>query len=377
MKARQVAALVAAAVAVAAAGDVSFLGRFESRLSFAQYRAGSVLSGDNRIRMALDARPGPGFVVDAAVLARAVHGARELDLVLLLPEVKAESLSDSLRASLRVTVTGGLELDRASATLGWSRFRLRVGKQPMAWGVGYLWNPTEVLPSKSWLDPTYERGGVSALRLEWLGAVGVQVFGLPGPDLAGSAAIGRVSGNVSGFDWALTGWRRPGEAVPTDLFFGGQLKGEILLPGIWCEGGFHPGRDVRPSWWEFVAGTDITLATRTWLAVEYRHNSAGYAGHSGYPVAAWLEQLLGVRNGLGRDQLYASVRHPLAGFSSMVLAGLANLGDRSAVLLPGLQLGVADNVDLYVQAMWSVGSGVSEYGAAGVRGAVCRLALHF
>jgi hypothetical protein len=370
------ASALVAALAAFAPGDVGLSGRYENQASLLAYRDGLALLDENRLRAALEVRPGEPVAFEAAAWARTMHGATTFDLAVLMPEAVADSLPDSLRAGLKVPLAGGFTLDRAFATVNWSRFRLRVGKQPLAWGVGYVWNPAEVIAAKSYIDPAYEREGVNAVRLEWLAPVTVQAIGLPGPDLAGSGAVGRIAGNTLGFDWALTGWRRPDPAAPADVFIGGQVKGELVLPGVWGEGGYHPARGDRPGRWELVAGADYTLPTRTHILAEYRHNSGGRAAR-GYPDTDWLDHVLGRRASLGADYLYAAARQPVAGFSSLALGALANLSDRSAVLMPAVLLGLADNVDLAVFGTWMLGGGDSEYGAPRAKGAVARLSLYF
>ena len=47
-------------------------------------------------------------------------------------------------------------------------FNLRIGKQQLPWGSGYIWNPTNIFHIKNPLDPTYELTGVNAIKAELL-----------------------------------------------------------------------------------------------------------------------------------------------------------------------------------------------------------------
>ncbi|MCG2716555.1 MAG: hypothetical protein L6422_09830, partial [Candidatus Marinimicrobia bacterium] len=44
-------------------------------------------------------------------------------------------------------------------------FDLTLGKQQIAPGVGYAWNPTDIFNLKDLMDPTYENTGISAIKL--------------------------------------------------------------------------------------------------------------------------------------------------------------------------------------------------------------------
>jgi hypothetical protein len=47
------------------------------------------------------------------------------------------------------------------------KIELTLGRQPLAFGTGYAWNPVDVFNHKDFLDPSSELRGVDAVRLRW------------------------------------------------------------------------------------------------------------------------------------------------------------------------------------------------------------------
>jgi hypothetical protein len=360
--------------------DVLLSGRYENQAAVLWYRSGVALLDQNRLRVELDASPDPRVSFDAAVWVETYHGATVLDLTDQLPRGMADSLPDSLRQALTVRLEPGVRLDRAFVSVQTGRLRIKLGKQPLAWGTGYVWNPTEVIPAKSFVDPGYERDGETALRFELnLPGPRVQAMFLPGPDLGRSGMVLRLAGNIAGFDWGVTGTRRTTTAGLTGVertatMAGGQFKGELFGPGVWAEGGYW-WPDSGSGWYRACAGLDYTLGTRTYLLAEYFRNSPGLAGE--YSLQDWLARAIGDRDWLGRDYLFVGLFQPLLGFHQVGLSALANLDDRSLVLVPVLSLGLSDNLDLRFTGLVPVGREDTEFGGPGTTGAVGRLTFYF
>lgn len=298
MKPAVAAGLLVLAAAACTAGPL-LSGRYENQAAVFRYRSGFGLLDENRLRVALDARPDPRVSFDAAAWIQTFHGATTLDLADQLPRPVADSIPDSLRAALAVRLGPGVRLERAFVAIGAGRLRFKLGKQPLAWGTGYVWNPTEVIAAKSFADPGYERDGETALRVELnLAGPRIQAMFLPGADLDRSGWVLRLAGSTGGFDWGLTGTRRTTTALLTGLeraatMAGGQFKGELFGPGVWAEGGYW-WPDSGSGWYRACAGLDYTLVTRTYLLAEFFRNSPGLAGE--YGLQDWLAR---ARSGTG------------------------------------------------------------------------------
>ncbi len=358
----------------ASSSALHFSGRYENQLSVLDYRSGLALLDKNGLRLELEAVPTSRVRLEAAAWIQTFHGATELSAADLLPEHVADSLPDSVLQSLVFRFSNEFVLDRAFASVRRAGISIKVGKQPLAWGVGYVWNPTEIIPAKSFLDPEYERLGQNAARVEF-SALGpsLQAMFLPGKDLDLSQLIARAEWNLAGFDYGLTGCRRPWPDTAVEYFAGGQFKGELLTLGIWAEGAYHwPGR--HSGFWQLCAGTDYSLPWRTYLLVEYFHNSPGSLGE--YGPDDWLKAAL-TGQSLGQDYAFALVSQPVLDFYQAGAGVAVNLNDRSLVVLPRFYLGLTDDLDLDCYLLFSIGGDLTEFGGPGVNGGVVRLTFHF
>ena len=357
-------------------------GRYENQASALSYGGSLSLLDLNKLRLDMEAGSSGRLRLDAAAWLETPHGATVYDVAGQLPDWVADSLPDSLKSMLAVRLGPRVVLDRAYATAELPFLRLKVGKQPLAWGVGYVWNPTEVVAAKSFIDPTYDREGINALRLDmnWRGQ-GLQLMMLPEKDLQNSGYIARVVGNLLGVDWSATGTRR---VVPLPAFgvtmpaysAGGQFKGELFGPGIWAEGAYW-WPDSGDGFYRLCAGADYTLGTRTYFLLEYFRNGPGRAGSDEYTVDDWLRRVAGVSPGLGRDYLFGSAMQPVLGFHQAGMSVLANLADRSVILIPSVYLGLGDNVDLQLFGTIPLGSGPTEFASGRGAGGSARLSVYF
>ncbi len=68
--------------------------------------------------------------------------------------------------------------------------------------------------------------------------------------------------------------------------------------------------------------------------------------------------------------LFAAVSRPTGDLLTLALAGLANVGDDSAALLPNARYSFAENVDLFVQLVVTVGPDGTEFGTRGHGGLI-------
>ncbi|UCG42501.1 MAG: hypothetical protein JSU73_11620 [candidate division WOR-3 bacterium] len=369
-------ARVAAAVCLfsASAGALHFSGRYENQLSVLDYRSGLALLDRNGLRLELEAVPTSRVRLDAAAWLQTFHGATELSAADLLPEYFADSIPDSVLQSLVFRFTDEFVLDRAFVSVRWTGINVKIGKQPLAWGVGYVWNPTEIIQAKSFLDPEYERLGQNAVRVEFpVFGPSLQAMFLPGQDLDVSQFIARAEWNVAGIDIGLTGCRRPWPDSSVEYFAGGQFKGELLWLGIWSEGAYH-WPDGQDRFWQLCAGADYSLPWRTYLLLEYLHNSSGSIGS--YAPDDWLKAAL-TGQSLGQDYALGLVSQPVLDFHQVGAGAAVNLNDRSLVVFPRLYLGLTDDLDLDCYLLFSIGGNRTEFGGPGVNGGVARLTLHF
>jgi len=290
---------------------------------------------------------------------------------------------------------------------------LRVGKQRMAWGSGFVWNPTNrVEPPKNPINAGLEQEGTWAARMDvvpasWAGVVLVATRGdtnvgdLPfgaTPNKREAGAI-RARFLVKDTDVALVasgGKGRPG-------LWGFDVGRDVGPVSVHAEGAFYRGSEIAPA---RPDGTFFRLATgllraagETALALEYFYNGEGYddrqmeaylsgldasfaaASDPRLPPAeqerALQRYLMGAAipysGGLGlrRHYLQASwSRTHLGGEWSLTARALVGLSDGGVALTPGVGYAPRGNLTINVDGVLLVGPADSEYRLAPVKGAV-------
>jgi hypothetical protein len=300
------------------------------------------------------------------------------------------------------------ERDRSQATLRQAYLQydvgdglsLRLGKQRVAWGSGFAWNPTSRLePPKNPLNTGLEQEGAWAARADWVPArwasitlvaarTAVDTTDAPyaSPERARRTAAVRARWLVRDTDLALVYAGGKGQRTLVG-FDAGRSFGRISAH---AEAAVYRGAELKPArddqrFWRLAAGA---LWTRgEWSAtLEYFWNGEGYddtqrlqylaaleAAHRSslpsYLALAALPSLGGL--GLGRQYIQAGGNWTAdSGRWTASLRGLGGLTDGGMALTPGLSFAPRGNLTLHLDAVVLVGPADSEYRLAPLRGAV-------
>jgi hypothetical protein len=365
----------------------------------------------NKLRVDLSVKPLPGFSADADVVIRTFHGSTTYHLADILPErfgrdiAELEAIDPSL-AEYRMD--SDIFLDNAYLTAEFWRLRLRVGKQQIRFGSGYLWNPTDPFNKKDLLDPTYEKVGVTCLRLQlFLPGEGLlEAYALPGPDLddfhledAALAFRARVAverwvfattyatfNDVAGVDMWVSD--------PADLLvrsrrhmLGFEFTGELGGMGVWGEVAFNVMERGswdrllaigRPDWIEALGGLSYTFRGGTMIMAEYLYDSRGGEGPDSYTLWQWLSYLDQTVRTLGRHHVTATIEVPAARIhTTFSLTGIVNVEDPSFVLNPWIRFDWNQYLALMLYGAFTWGGAPgNELGSMG-QGAYVRLRFSF
>jgi hypothetical protein len=358
---------------------LSWKGYYENQLSvFALPRhtadpdgTGVDLMDMNKLRLDVQVRPLPGFSADADVVVRTFHGTKKYHLADMLPGKFAAELA-ALEALDPSLVTYRLEneiyLDNAYLTANVWKLRLRVGKQPIRFGSGYLWNPTDPFNVIDLLDPSYEKVGVTAVRLQvFLPHEGLlEAYVLPGPDLddfhledtalafRARTAVGRwvfattyvYLQDLAGIDpLALD----PADAAAYSRrhLLGLEITGEIGGMGVWAEAAFNMMRRDswqglekvgRPDWIEAMAGLSYTFRGGTMVMAEYLYSSRGGKDSGAYTLTRWLAYLEQTIRTLGRHYATATLQVPVSRIhTTFSLTGMVNISDPCVLINPWIR----------------------------------------
>jgi hypothetical protein len=329
------------------------------------------------------------------------------------------------RGAVRGTVRGVLERtfgfadDDTRATLregyvqvGGPAVSLRVGKQRLAWGSGFAWNPTDRLEApKNPLNTGLEQEGAWAVRGDWspstvasVTAVAARVEPRPGdlpvdvPSAAHAGAAVRLRLLVAASDVALVVSARDGggplAGVDLAHSLGGNVAGHVeaavhhrseLPPereavflraaaGLLYTRGeqafsleyFHNGEgdddDARTSW---LAGLDVAYAA----ARDPRSPPAMRDAQRALYLAGITRPYHGL--GLGRDYLQATwTRSRIGGAWGASLRAVASATDGGVALTPGVSYAPWGRLTLQTDGLLLLGSEKSEYRVSPVRGGV-------
>lgn len=268
-------------------------------------------------------------------------------------------------------------LDRALVKAYFKHFDLFIGRQMIAWGTGYAFNPTDVWNSKNPLDPDAPKVGVAALRLEIpLGALSrISIVATPGRDIDNSSGGIRYKTNIAGFDFSLSGIRlmnadRQILGLPPKMIFGADLAGQIGDVGVWAEFALnnpvYPGmkyNNFDSCYLQADIGVDYTFSNGLYAMAEYYFNQLGQKKASDYNAVDLLNLFTGDMSGLARHYLFAGLSLDAVERFNFSAFTLSNLVDRSVMLIPSVEYSLSDNICLELGTQIGVGDKEkSEYG---------------
>jgi hypothetical protein len=314
------------------------------------------------------------------------HGKIEYDLSGYLPEsVVAELMAAGIPAVYEIERTRTY-LDNAFISWDIGSARIRAGKQQLAWGPAYSFNPTDLFHRKNILDPTYEKEGVTALRFDYTWGVGGRLATIIAPqdDLDATGYALRLGTHISsiGYDVAVTLHQvRDSTGLNAVTLLpvtqrrrsaGLELSGELLGLGVWMEGNYN-SMELEENFTRVAAGFDYTLEGGTYMMAEALYNGRAESG-SPYPTHDWLANLL-YGEPIGRWWILGGLREDLSDLAQGSVYVFTS-PDGSAMLNPRLDLSIAQNADLVVFGGITVGKEDGVF-PAGLYSMLARATVYF
>ena len=271
---------------------------------------------------------------------------------------------------------------------------LRLGKQRLKWGAGFVYNPSDpVNPPK---DPTALRAvreGVTALKLELISKpVSLMSFGVL-YDALGQTGVGsRLSTSViPNTDLALSGYWSQSESWTAAL--NASVAPLYDIPGwdtlqLWFEGALSdkarylsaaPGGAGSPCYSFLTGGTATLPEIRTVLLAEYYHLSEGltsgqladvYQGLRSGLQPQWYSELARRPARQGQDYLYLSITQPtITDDGNLVLdkigllaSALVSLTDSSFFATGGITTTFVKDSEVDLTVTWAHGGTNTEFG---------------
>jgi hypothetical protein len=274
---------------------------------------------------------------------------------------------------------GYLEADRLYFTWYHGGFDITVGRQRIAWGTSWVWNPTDLFNPLSPLNFDYEEGpGVDAVRAEYFyGPISkFEIAVRPGKTKNGWIGAGKWTTNFMNYDFNLLGGITDNRWVA-----GGSWSGSILKAGFRGEFTVKQKPTLIPDFkniYFLIGGTplslyneavvtgvlsgDYTFPNSFYIHTEVLYNSNGKTKDAGvYTLEASKLGMLSP----SRWSLYQEFAYDITPLIRGDLFALYNPDDNSSVVLPSLSYSVVTNVDLYIIGLFFQGKQLTEFGDYG------------
>lgn len=364
---------------------LEFTGYYENQLFPQELNDQLILQDYNKLRIDLSAQVAENVSFNGDYICRLFHGAKSFNSFDFVPENvvsqyarESQASIDSLRPYFDFEYSDENFLDNAYVTI-YSRYaNIRIGKQQLPWGSGYSWNPTDIFNQKNLLDPTYEKVGVNAFKLEMLfgrEAVLTTVIGI-GEEWETSTKALKVKEHFLGFDLSACFVEKTQEGFDYILFsplserrrlFGADFSGELLGLGLWAEGAYNRLED-SDDFGQYLVGADYTFESGLYLIGEYYRNELGRTDKSEYTFDDWMRLLSAEGENLGVDYISSGEMYPVTELLSWSNYLIINLNDRSGIFFPWFDYSFSDNTEVILVAYVPFGEEETEFGEFGLGG---------
>jgi len=363
--------------------QVDFFGYFESEFDQIKIEENTYNFGYNKLRLDMEARPSEQILIGANLNVQQFFGQRTWDLFDFLPDgIWDRTFGETLINEFPYHIPDTLFLDNVYLRASFSRFDVTVGKQQIALGTGYAWNPTDIFNQKDLLDPSYENPGINAVRVEIpLGHRSlIDLIVTPESGWNISRRFIQFKMGLGSFDlMSMAGafqWDRTGIELDTLNMYmpiqesvisterqmlGGAMVGELFGLGLWAEGAWNKLKEEN-DYVEFLAGFDYTFDFQTYLMVEFYHNGSGIHKEEELLFNDYLYYLNGETHSLMQDYSFVYLNHPLADLLTIGVFGIVNFNDESYVINPQLEWNAFENVNISLLISYFEGKKDSEFG---------------
>ena len=275
---------------------------------------------------------------------------------------QAQAFARHSWVTLDWTITSGKNytlqqrLFRAFAQYQTRMATITVGRQRIAWGSGFAWNPTDLLnPFNPGAIELGERAGVDAVHVRIpLGTLsGVEIVAAyTDRDTPGSFAA-RASTNVRSYDLTVMAGR-----FRKDWVVGGDFAGYLQGAGVRGEWAYvHHSTDRN--YLRAVLNADYTFPRGVYALFELYYNGRGAARKEAYNFSDLLRG-----NTFNLAQLYAaqSVAASITPLFGVGLYQLVNLTDGSLLMGPSLTYSLTQSIEVAVATYFFAGAGDTEFG---------------
>ncbi len=338
---------------------------------------------DNLVHARLNTRWYPNNNLTGALelRMRAYYGSTVENTPDFLGQIKSQHEFTQLDAVLwnQKESVGYLQVDRLWLDWNKGNTEITLGRQRIAWGTSWVWNPTDIFNAYNVLDFDYvERPGVDALRVQYYTGP-VSKFELsvrPGKTKKGWIAAGLWSTNKWDYDFNLLAGIKENRWIA-----GGSWAGSILGGGF--RGEFTVSqkpellKDYQYSYSlfnesplsafdhpvvSFVLSGDYTFPNSFYIHTEALYNNNGETKYTGlYQQEAGKLGMLTA----AKWSIYQEFAYDITPLMRGSIFSLFNPNDKSYVVVPSITYSVYTNLDLLLIGLIFEGKLLTEFGDYG------------
>ncbi len=273
---------------------------------------------------------------------------------------------------------GYLEVDRLWLDWYTQDLQVTVGRQRVAWGTAWVWNPTDLFNPLDILDFDYEeRPATDAVRLQYYtGAVTkLDIAYKPAKDAEDQILAGLWSINKWNYDFNFIAGMRfkrwlTGFSWVGDILNAG-FRGEVLVSQapnkpdtnfIYIALGESSLSSFKDPIISVSLSGDYTFPNTFYIHTEILYNNNGKTANT----FLFLNEAykLGMLTA-ARWSLYQEFAYDITPLLRGTLFGIFNPDDKSFVVIPSLNYSFITNLDIYLIAMFFNGDQLTEFGECG------------
>ena len=320
-------------------------GYFESNVDIYSKRNTNYL-GYNKIRLDFEKKISNGIDFNLSLIGKNNFGLRYLNSEDFTPYNEKNNFHyyDTLQ-------TVFFFIDHLFFSYNKSNFKLLMGKQPIYYGSGFIWNPVNKISFKNVLDPNYEIQGNNAFRLHFFAQTyDFDLIIIPeekGDEISLFTSIGSSIYNnylrLHVFRYLNKTYKDNELLYDLDNYLGLTYSGNLIFD---IGSSFEVVKKINSKSLEWTVSFDYTFNYGLNIMYERFHQDLSYEYNSEYPIDLIQNYLLGFINPIGEDYSFFSLSYQIDDYNTISFQSINNISDKSSILIPSLYYSLYDDVDL-------------------------------
>jgi hypothetical protein len=273
---------------------------------------------------------------------------------------------------------GYLEIDRLWFDWYTKDLQITIGRQRVAWGTAWVWNPTDLFNPLDVLDFDYEeRPATDAVRIQYYTGVVTKL------DVAYKPANDPINQVLAGL-WSINNWNYDFNFIAGMRFkrwlagfswagdvYGGGFRGEMLISeapnqpdtnSTLHSVGESPLSSFDKPMLSIVLSGDYTFPNTFYIHTEVLYNNNGKTSNT----FLFLQEAydLGMLTA-ARWSIYQEFSYGITPLMRGSLFGIYNPNDKSFVIVPSITYSLLTNLDLFLIGLLFEGDPLTEFGEFG------------